>query len=87
MNMKPGYLPGFFGVVMETRARIEWLTIVRKFVANPLPLGSDWAETISQQLDSFSLSRISDQVWVPSHSARSTAQKACGLSCSKNTAT
>jgi DNA-binding PadR family transcriptional regulator len=38
------------GVVMETRARIEWLTIVRKFVAQPMPPGSDWAKTMIQQL-------------------------------------
>jgi DNA-binding PadR family transcriptional regulator len=38
------------GVVMETRARIEWLTIVRKFVAQPMPQGSDWAKTMIQQL-------------------------------------
>jgi len=38
------------GVVMETRARIEWLTIVRKFVADPLPPGSDWAKTIAQEI-------------------------------------
>lgn len=42
----------YFGVlatlstVLETRARIQWLTIVREWVLHPLPLEEGWAETV-----------------------------------------
>jgi DNA-binding PadR family transcriptional regulator len=42
----------YFGVlatvstVLETRARIEWLTMVREWVENPLALNDKWAEIV-----------------------------------------
>lgn len=32
--------------VLETKARIEWLTIVREWVVNPIPDDQGWAKTI-----------------------------------------
>jgi len=37
--------------VLETRARIEWLQIVRRWVENPLPAGSGWTEQILGAVD------------------------------------
>lgn len=38
--------------ILETRARIEWLTIVRDWVVNPMPEGQDWTEAILKRLAS-----------------------------------
>lgn len=46
----------YFGVlatastILETRARIEWLTLVRKFVEHPARPG-DWAAAVKRELD------------------------------------
>ncbi len=38
-------------VVLETRARIRWLNVVRQWVEHPLPPGRPWADTILAALD------------------------------------
>lgn len=46
----------YFGVlatlssVLETRARIEWLRTVRRWVANPLAEGAPWARTVMESV-------------------------------------
>lgn len=48
----------YFGVlatastILETRARIEWLTLVRRFVEHPAEQG-DWAAAVKRELDSL----------------------------------
>lgn len=45
----------YFGVlatlssVFETRARIQWLTVVRRWVENPLPEKAPWAEIVLRE--------------------------------------
>lgn len=33
-------------IVMETRARIQWLHLIRPFVENPLPPDADWTQAL-----------------------------------------
>lgn len=46
----------YFGVlatlstILETRARIEWLTTVRKWVENPVPENQPWVDTVLKSL-------------------------------------
>ncbi len=41
-------------LVLETKARIQWLEIVREWVANPMSENANWSETILESLDSQS---------------------------------
>lgn len=46
----------YFGVlatlstILETKARIQWLTLVREFVLHPVPEGKSWTETVMKRL-------------------------------------
>jgi hypothetical protein len=47
--------------VLETRARIEWLKVVRKWVVNPIPDEQGWAKTIlSQGIPTISFGSFKD---------------------------
>lgn len=38
------------GAILETRARIQWLKIVRDHVLEPMPPGTDWAKKMRSKL-------------------------------------
>lgn len=46
----------YFGVlatlstVLETKARIQWLTLVRDYVLHPIAEGESWSETVMKRL-------------------------------------
>lgn len=46
----------YFGVlatlstILETKARIQWLTLVREYVQNPMADGESWSETVMKRL-------------------------------------
>lgn len=47
----------YFGVlatlstILETKARIEWLSLVREFVVQPIEEGKSWAQTVMNRIE------------------------------------
>ncbi|MFN3961693.1 MAG: PadR family transcriptional regulator [Fimbriimonadaceae bacterium] len=38
-------------IVMETRARMQWLRLIRPFIENPLPADADWTRALIEAME------------------------------------